>query len=420
MTTAILDKPLTRYRTAPATGANPKADRAGGMYGAGLITGAAAITRGEALGHREWVDSFAVDQVIELGNRSPKGIKVRFTHPGLSADGMGTQLGRMKNFRRDGDRAIGDIHFSRASHKTPDGDLATYVMDMADEDAEAFGMSIVFSSDDKLEREFREGNKDADGNFKSPDDGNSRNYPHIRLGKLWASDVVDDPAANPAGLFRAGHEIADEADRLCEFALGLTTERPALQHLSVDAERLAQYAARFLNSHNLELKEKEMTATNTAPAGITSEQLSAQLNAFGATLLGQVDERIKAALKPQEAPAPTAAELEAKGGERFEKLTALAKSAGLKEYEKIGKDWFSKGLSVEDAEAAVKPLMVNQNPLTNDKGEDPADPLAKYKAEYAKGRAHFAAMNLSEAEYIESRMVDDGAAVLAAGAGVAA
>lgn len=419
--TTIIEKPLTRFRTTPAKGAQPKVDRAGGMYGAGLISGAAAITRGEALRHGAWVDSFAVDSVVELGNRSPKGIKVRFTHPGLSADGMGTQLGRMKNFRREGDRAVGDIHLIRAAHKTPDGDLAEYVMGLADEDPEAFGMSIVFEHDREAEKKFSRENENDNREFRSPDPDNPQNYGHIRLAKLWAADAVDEPAANPAGLFRAGHEIAAEADKLCEYALGLSSERPTLQHLSADAERVAQYAARFLESHGLEIQEKpKMSATQTAPAGITNEQLDAKLNAFGTELLGKVSEQLAAALKPAEPKKATDAELQAAGVERFTKFCEVARTAGLKDADAVAKSWFDKGLNLEQLQASIEPMLINQNLLTKDTGENPADPLAKYKAEYAKGRAAFTQMGLSEAEYIVSRQVDDGAAVLAAGAGVAA
>lgn len=407
--TNIIDKPLTRFRTSPARGSKPKVDREGGQYGAGMITGAAAITRGEALGHYAWVDADAVESVVKLGNRSPKGIKVRFTHPGLSADGMGTLLGRMKNFRMEGDRAVGDIHLARSAHKTPDGDLASYVMDMADEDPEAFGMSIVFDHDIGEEDRFEAAHENEDGHFESPDNENSSGYRHIRLAKLWASDVVDEPAANPQGLFRSGHEIAEEADKLCEYALGLSPERPTLQHLSADADRIAQFAARFLESHGLEIKEKVMSDKPTnEPAGVTLEQL----NAFGANLLSKVDEKL-ASLKPDAPAEPTVAEIEKRGAERLSKLQALAHTAGITEYEKIGKDWFDKGLSYESAQAAVEPLMINQNPLSKDAGENPADPEAKYKKEYAAQRASFVSMGLTESEYITSRKVDDGQLLLA-------
>lgn len=417
MTTSVIDKPLRRYRSLPLRGGMPKADHKGGMYGAGLIPGAAAITLGEAIGHDQWADSDAVDKVVELGNRSPKGVKVHYAHSSLSGDGIGSQLGRMKNFRREGDKAVGDVHFSRASHRTPDGDLSGYVMDKTDEDPEAIGLSIVFEHDNEAEQAFAKEHT-KNGRFSSPDDGNSKNYRHIRLASLPAVDFVGDPAANPGGLFGKGNAIATEADRICEYALGLSTERPTLQHFSVDAERLAQYAARFLNSHNLELRDKPMPVDNTAPAGITNEQLDAKLSAFGTELLGKVSEQLAAALKPAEPPKLTETQLQAQGVERFTKFREVAATAGLKDPDAVAKSWFDKGLNLEQLQTAITPMLVNQNPLTKDTGEDPADPLAKYKAEYAKGRASFMAMNLSEAEYITSRQVDDGAAVLAAGAGV--
>lgn len=413
MTTAVIDKPLKRYRSLPSRGSSPKVIRNGGMYGAGLITGISVLTLGEAIGHGQWADSTAVDSTVELGNRQPKGAKAHYSHAGLSGDGIGSQLGRVKNFSRVGDRSVADLHLSRAAHKTPDGDLASYVMDKAEEDPESFGMSIVFEHDNEAEAQFAQQHKNNHGKFISPDDGNSKNHRHIRLAAMPAVDVVGDPAANPGGLFSKGNAIADEADRICEYALGLSSERPTLQHLSVDAERLAQYAARFLDSHSLVLEKKQMTATQTAPAEITNEQLDAKLSAFGTELLGKVSEQLAAALKPAEPPKLTDAQLQAQGVERFTKFKEVAATAGLKDADAVAKSWFDKGLSLEQLQASIEPMLINQNPLTKDTGEQPGDPDAKYKAEYAKHRAVFALDGVTEAEYVTSRKVDDGAAILA-------
>lgn len=414
--TSVIDKPLKRFRVGPTKGGEPKVVRDGGKYGAGLIKDVSIITRGEALGHHQWVDQFAVEGVAAMGNKTRNGVKARFTHPSLSADGLGTMLGRFKNFRvRDG-QAIADLHFQRSSHEAPDGDLAKYVMDMADEDPEALATSIVFDPDFGEMDRFTAQHEDEDGNFNSPDDDNTNNFEHMRLSRLWATDVVDDPAANPGGLFRKGHEVAEEADRLCEFALGLSEERPTLQHLSADADRLAQYAARFLESHNLEIKEKSMSTeprckNDAAPSGITLEQL----NSFGETLLSKVDEKLAASgkAKEQQATQPTIEEIEKRGAERLQKLTAIAHTAGLNDHEKIGKGWFDKGLTPELASAAVEPLLIGQNQLTKDSGEQASDPEAKYKKEYNAQRAAFTAMGLTEKEYITSRKIDDGAELLA-------
>lgn len=411
--TSIIDKPLKRFRSNPTRGGKPRVEREGGHFGAGLITGYSAITRGEALGHYAWVDQFAVEQVAMLGNRARNGVKVRFTHPGLSSDGMGTLLGRAKNFRVEGDKTLADIHFQKSAHNTPDGDLAKYVMDLAEEDPEAFGTSIVFDHDRGEEDRFEADHEDEDGYFRSPDDSNTNNYRHIRLAKLWASDVVDEPAANPGGLFRKGNEVAEEADRLCEFALGLSDEKPALQHLSADADRLAQFAARFMESHQLELRKKEMTKENTAPAALTKEDFDTALESFSkklsAAILGQVDERLSKALEKSD-PKPSDVELERK---RCSDLFATAKSAGLEGYEKIAQEAIDKGLSLSEFKASITDKIIAQNPLTKDSGEQASDPEAKYKKEYQAQRAAFAAMQLSEKEYITSRKVDDGAEILA-------
>jgi hypothetical protein len=414
--TEVLKKPLKRMRAAPTKGGQPRVDRTGGHFGAGLLTGVAVITRGEARGHYEWIDQFAVEQVATLGNKASNGVKSRFAHPGLSADGLGTMLGRMKNFRVDGDRALADLHFQKSAHNTPDGDLATYVMDMAEEDAAALATSIVFDPDwGEMDRFIAE-HEDEDGYFRSPDDENTNNFEHIRVAKLWADDVVDEPAANPDGLFRKGHEIAEEADRLCEFALGLSSDRPVLKHLSVDAQRISEYAARFLDSHQLELRKKEMAKDNEQPAGaMTKQELDLTLEKFSTGLLSKVDEKL-AAFKPKEVEKtdePSADDIAKGAVDRYTKLSALAANAGIKDHEKVAKGWYDKGLSFEHAELAVQSLMVNGNQLTKDSGQTGSDPDAKYKKEYNAQLASFTQMGITLEEYTTSRKVDDGKELLA-------
>jgi len=216
---AVSDQPgLTRFSTF-AKAKPSKVDRA-----AEVIDGYAVITAGEALGHGAWVDGTFLDSLVEFGNSSPQGFKSRFTHPGLSSDGMGKQLGRTKNFRREGDSVKADLHFIQAAHKSPEGDLSGYVMDIAEEAPELFGSSIVFSRDSKAEREFKSNNMDPEGKFKSPDAANVNHFPHIRLAELHASDVVDDPAANPGGFFSEGGELAANAETALEYLFGLRDE----------------------------------------------------------------------------------------------------------------------------------------------------------------------------------------------------
>lgn len=254
-------------------------DRLGGDKQAGIIRGYAVITRGEALGHDYWIDTEFVMQTASALRRQRSGVKSRFTHPGLSGDGMGKFLGRTKfaAVESDGEILRGDLHFSKTAQNTPDGDLSGYVMDLAADDPEAFGASIVFDHDYDAEKAFLLDNGAVEREdpifgpyvditeFKSPDPENRENLPHARLLKLWASDVVDDPAANPAGLFHRGQEIPAEADAAFAYALGLTNERPALSVFAgVDVDRARGFAARFLSSRGLTVAQKEGGVMSTA------------------------------------------------------------------------------------------------------------------------------------------------------------
>jgi len=151
-----------------------------------VIAGFAVVTKGVTHDERGEFDDVALDSVVEFGNQSKGGIKSRFGHPNMSSTALGTFLGRTKNFRRDGDVVRADLHIDRTAHETPDGDLAGYVMNLAESDPGAFGSSMVIH----WEEEFRE-KKQVEGEELPP---------LIRVKKLMSVDVVDDPAAND-GLF---------------------------------------------------------------------------------------------------------------------------------------------------------------------------------------------------------------------------
>lgn len=237
-------------RASIAKGEKPTVDPEGGDYKQGMIRGFAMITKGEALGHGMWIDDAFLDQTVEA-MRAEGSVKSRFTHPGLSGDGLGKFLGRAKNARRDGDKVLADLHFSESSHVSPDGDLAKYVMTLAKEDPEAFGASIVFEHDPQIAGEFAGDHLNTDGDFESPDHANEKNLPHARLRRLYAADIVDEPAANPDGLFHRGDEIADEADKLLSYALGFTDAKPTVAHLSIDPDRAVGFVKRFLDQHGV-------------------------------------------------------------------------------------------------------------------------------------------------------------------------
>lgn len=254
-----LAKPPRRLRAKPSRGlrgGQTAIDRAGGDYGAGLIRGAALCTSGEAIGHDMWLDGEFLQQVVDGLAAKPGGVKCHFAHPSLSGDGLGTFLGRAKNAVLDGQVVRADVHLSATAHNSPDGDLAGYVLDLAQEDPAAFGVSIVYYVDVGAEDRFVAEHEDEEGEFVSPDPQNGDNLPHARLAELLAADVVDDPAANPDGLFHRHQQAATDADALLSYALGLSAQKPSLTTFAVDPDRAAQFVQRFLDAHHLTILEK--------------------------------------------------------------------------------------------------------------------------------------------------------------------
>jgi len=262
-----LDRAPEYFRGPVARGiAEGAVERDGGKDKAGLIRGLAVLTRGEVSGHNLWADSMLLEQTAAAIEKARYGIKARFTHPSLSGDGLGKFLGRVRDARVEDDVVRADLHFSQTAHDTPDGDLADYVMSLAEKDSRAFGTSISYYPDYDAEAAFVKKH-----GKRSPDSDNKNNYPHARLKTLHAVDAVDDPAANPNGLFQKGQEIAADADALLSFSLGLTDEVPELVELGIDPERGAGFVKRFLDEHGLEVvsksepdthKENEMGKTN--------------------------------------------------------------------------------------------------------------------------------------------------------------
>ncbi len=245
----------TRLQAVPAVTEESNIDRDGGMFKAGLIRNVSAITRAEALGHGIWIDSEMLDQTVASGNRNKNGVKSRFTHPGLSSDGLGTLLGRFKNFRREGDKAIGDLHIVQSAHTTPSGDLATHIMDLAEETPDLFATSIVFSRDIGAEKKFDGEHSDEDGEFTSPDNQNTKNLRHARLAELHDVDFVDDPAANPDGLFsqmRSGNDLPAQVFDVLDYGFGKSNDPPS-PIMGVHPDRVKNVLQSYLTDRSISL-----------------------------------------------------------------------------------------------------------------------------------------------------------------------
>lgn len=162
------------------------------------IVGAKVIEVGQLNDIRPWkVDQDTLEQTRELMARPNKGIKARFTHAAAKGvDGLTTHLGRWMNPRVDGDVVRADLKLADAASKGPSGDLAEYLMTLAEEDPESFGVSLAPVLDPAM--------------FSMEQD--DQGLVPIRIESLYSVDVVGDPAATRGGLFSMKEEPAMAPD----------------------------------------------------------------------------------------------------------------------------------------------------------------------------------------------------------------
>lgn len=293
--TSLSEAP-TRFRGPVAKGLSPESriEPAGGDFGAGLLRRVAILTRGEALGHEMWIDGEMLKQTYDaIVAAGDAGLKARFTHPGLSADGLGRYLGRIKHAELEGDVVYADLHLAETAHETPDGDLAAYVLRFAQEDPLAFGMSIVFQRDRSSEKRFESEHSDEENGFRSPDADNTKHYRHARLAKLHGADVVDEPAANPGGMFHRQADLAHEAEALARYALGLSDDAPAATEFDIAPERLRGFLDRFLKNAGLRIVaagEPAESPEEPAAGDVSRETPASEPTTEAAATLAELEE----------------------------------------------------------------------------------------------------------------------------------
>ena len=229
------------------------------------IHGASAMQAVEALGHRLMVDQVSLQQFADIANSKPSGLKSRFTHPGLSADGLGKLLGRMRNFRVTGDRVIGDLHLAESAARSPHGNLRDYVETLAEEDPAAFGMSVVV--DGYGAWVLSDGSEQPDDGVRP--EGARDKHPALRIVETYAVDAVDEPAANRDGLFaafsRTTNELAAQVYAVLDAHDGLdemlqrfidggaipTEFRPLADEYDIDESKARVFAAHYLQRRQI-------------------------------------------------------------------------------------------------------------------------------------------------------------------------
>ncbi len=194
----------------------------------------------------DYIDEAFVDGIIAMGNSQPQGVKSRFGHPNMCKDSLGTYLGRYRNFRKSEDgHAIADLHLDKSAIKSPEGDLYSYVLDMARSNHDMFGNSIVFAAD------------------AEPIELEGSTYNRLILQSFIASDLVDSPAATTS-LFRSTEDIGSA---LTEFI----DEHPQVLSLLEDGKLVksffGRYATYFENKHKTKFNMGLIDKIKSALAG---------------------------------------------------------------------------------------------------------------------------------------------------------
>lgn len=197
---------------------------------------------GEAKGHGIWLDRAFCKAVAEQGNAmGDAGVKVRFGHPAMCSDALGTYLGRAKEFQcvdvvRKGttDKCAGVV---ANVYLDEHADRREWILNMAKSAPDTFGQSIVFTYGDYKVKDSAGGewfySKEVSEPYdawkkENPEAGGkecANKYSELQkvwmsksadgrvfavLGKLLGTDFTDSPAATD-GVFGAD-DLASEAE----------------------------------------------------------------------------------------------------------------------------------------------------------------------------------------------------------------
>ena len=239
---------------------------------AGILFGVSVITEGEAKGHGMLIDSTTLSQVAAcITAFGDDGVKVKVNH-WSGFDGI---VGALRNPRIDGNQLRADLHLLSTS------DARARILEMAAEMPSQFGLSIAFSGAAE----------------EIPlTDGQTATF--ARCSELYSVDLVDQPAANPTGLFAQ----PSEAELAFAHALGrietLEGEKnelnarleesvatfAALQNeLNTAKEQLAQFKAReeALAANVAKLKSfAKLQPAEVVPQVVAHSQASADADLY--------------------------------------------------------------------------------------------------------------------------------------------
>ena len=346
------------------------------------IVGAKAMQLGSLVpgDGRPWkVDGTTLSQLRDLVNAKPGGVKMRFSHPNMSRDGMGRHLGRATNARivedPQGAYVAVDAKLADPSLGRRTGDMVEHVLALAEQAPEDFGLSIAPLMDHKAMSKI-----EPDENGLTP----------IRLESLHAIDFVDEPAATRGGLFSLdSSDVADLPARATDLLDTFFAESPA----DVIRARFGEFLERYLSHRG----DVAMPTEPTVPAEQTPVAVTAAAPVVVHTAtLGAIADPVRTG--EQQA----ARDLLSRRAE----IGALCKLAKVDDATR--ELMIQAGFSRAEAQDYLKSsgFLSVQNPPVQEGVEaaaSKADPDANFAAEYDRHRDVYERQGVSKEQYIASR-----------------
>ena len=270
------------------------------------IKGVSIATEGVAKGHNVLLDRKTLEQMKVLAEEFEGGLKVKIDH----FSGFSGIVGSLVNFRIKGKKLLADLHLLKAHEAAP------LILEMASRIPDSFGLSAAFSGP----REEIEGLEFA------------------RVQEMYSADLVDQPAANPDGLFSKKVETSSILHQAEQSQSQMSTQTNSQNSTSSEISELTKSVsslAAIVTTIQANQPKPEITdETNLSEVtlgdikGIISAETAKQVTALGYKPAGAA------------APSPTDGEGESKpDGEEeaktFPEIISKLREAGMKKGEAV-------------------------------------------------------------------------------------
>ena len=215
--------------------------------GSGVIKGVSLVSVGEARGYNQWADRKTLDQVMQCAKQYTGGLRVKF-NPNTFNHGDGSLAGRIPG---ESLRVIGN-----AGEEQLIGDLKVYehlaskeyLFEIAESAPDNCGLSIHFGG--------------------VPEEVDGKTY--ARCEEIFDATVVDLPAANRRGLFKAGDQPNESMTMTDDDVKKLGTAFATAVQPIIEKEN-AKVIAAFRSSQGQTDDGSPPSAEEASAAGCTDE-----------------------------------------------------------------------------------------------------------------------------------------------------